>query len=156
MKYINNTGEMYPSPSVGVSVDREVYSEIFMKACGPFSHVNSKGQKGKVIVLDIQGAGFNLTDPELSSLQLSLKTADGHQELLLGGGNQGQKGIQYCQLLGLNCGRQQNCDNIQMFLFNDSIEVCFVVNPKRLQYIGLLPTKLNRFFQSLLKIGHFR
>ena len=26
VKYINNTGEMYPSPSVGVNVDPEVYS----------------------------------------------------------------------------------------------------------------------------------
>ena len=77
---------------------RKCTLEISIKACAPFSHVNSKGQKGQVMVLDIQGAGFNLTDPELSSLQLSLKTADGHQELLFGRGNQGQKGmsVPYC------------------------------------------------------------
>ena len=55
------------------------------------------------MLLDIQGAGFNLTDPELSSQKQSIKS-----QLLFCCCNQGMKAFiddqdcnQYCDMLGL-------------------------------------------------------
>jgi hypothetical protein len=113
-KYVNNTGVVFRNPSEKLKENVEycaAYEEIFLKACAlaHFSFVNSKG---KVMVLDIQGAGFTMTDPELASMQLTHTSEDGTRENLFGGGNQGQKGInkflevhtcnKYCLLLGLD------------------------------------------------------
>ena len=101
---------MYPTPLPTDIPDpsyEQRYEEVFQKsrALAHFSYVDSN-KAG--MVLDIQGSGFILTDPEVASVKVSTDNKDEHYFC---GGNQNLEAIErfmkehncntYCRLLGL-------------------------------------------------------
>lgn len=73
VKYINNTG----------AVTLQDDSEIVLKA-ETFVHYTYVKSSKKLMVLDIQGAGYNVCDPEVSSANLK---ADDEDQILFCSGN---------------------------------------------------------------------
>ena len=96
-KYINNNG----------NIILQDCSEIALKA-ETFAHYTYEKSEKKLIVLDVQGVGFTLTDPEIASAELR----DSKNNILFCSGNLSILAIQtflsmhtcnhYCSLLGLS------------------------------------------------------
>ena len=97
-KYVNNTGDIYHDGS-----------EVSKKAEITFVHYTYVKSGKKLMVVDIQGKGYNLCDPEIASAEL--RDADDNTILFCSGNlsysaiekfNEVHECNQYCTLLKLD------------------------------------------------------
>ena len=95
-KYINNNGNIILQDGSATALKAET-----------FAHYTYEKSEKKLIVLDVQGVGFTLTDPEIASAELR----DSKNKILFCSGSHSTLAIQgflsvhacnnYCSLLGL-------------------------------------------------------
>jgi hypothetical protein len=105
VKYINNDGECMTCPNEGLD-------ELFLKAqC--LSHFSYEYSNNELMILDIQGSGYSLYDPEISTTRLDggSKSSTVYDETYFCAGNLSFIGInefkkqhrcnKFCEMMGL-------------------------------------------------------
>ena len=100
-KYINNNGELCVDPS-----------DIIGQKAECLSHFSYEMSQKKLILVDIQGSGNDMFDPEIASVDLFSEEKEGEKEIMYCTGNLTKMAIKkfisqhkcnlFCELAGLN------------------------------------------------------